>query len=557
MTTQHPTMLYPITKSSARRTASLIAIVPLLLLFGLASIGFAQSPSNIFVTGATPANNTTTGYDNNYSIVYASQTNTNGQAYNSGTASAPDYCQTPANQSRPECQSTVVNNTYNPNTTTYSTTGTPSYCTNPANANRPECQAGYNTTQTQITQTQPTQTTGQVPSYCQTAANQSRPECQVAQTQTSSSYPSYCYQSQYSTRSECQGLYTVTPVVQTPVTQTVPNYCSFPEYQFRPECQPQSNPVTILNPTTQNPTTQYPAYCANPANQFLVACQPTNTITTPTSTSYPTYCQTPANQSRPECQGSVTTTVPTTPTQPACQPGIYIPNCVTVTVPRPCIAGIYDPLCTPTTTVPTVPTTPTVVTVPPAPIAPVNCPTGTGGENCVDSGDFALPVPPAPLSCQQNAANNPQAIRDFCSAIYFTHAGAYANGSAVATLRRFQQFSFLMRSPYAGHAYIFSRAIDGSIQALLPNQQLPQAVDIKLYQQVHIPTDVNTFGTNYSFTTNSPITEIFYVVLTEPAPTNTFANVRNDIELQNTLLNLGLVNGIYHGIAGSPVQTIN
>ncbi len=562
-----------------KATAYAVAIMTLSLLFMLFSLGTAQGSSNIFVTGGTSAYNgtinnglnnvyttptaTTVGYTQTYNY------NTNQVSNQATTSAAPDYCQTPANQSRPECQG-AVNNTYtNTNyTTTYTNNGLPDYCSNPANANRPECQVGTTQVYQQPTQ-QTTQVntgqvnTGQVPAYCQTPANQSRSECQGQSYQptttsyqqpTTTGYPSYCYQVEYSTRTECQGLYA--PIATTPVTQTVPNYCSYPEYQFRAECQTQVNQVTILNPNNQ-----VPAYCTNPANQFLVACQQNTTVTAPT-TGAPAYCQTPANQNRPECLGTVSTPTVSTVTPQPCQAGYYIPNCVNVTIPtqtvsRPCIVGIYDPLCNPTVTNPVTPA-PLTIALPPAPVAPISCPPGVSGENCVDASDFALPIPPAPMNCQQSAGNTQQTIRDFCSAIYFTHSAAYTGNSAIATLRPFQQFSFLIRSPYAGHAYIFSRSADGSIQALLPNQQIPQTVSVKLYDQVHIPNDVNTLGTNYSFTMNSPIIEVFYVVLSQPAPNpNFFANVRSDQDLQTSLLNLGLVNGIYHGIAGSPVITGN
>ena len=147
--------LYPTCRSVNK---SLLTAVLSFFLLTFVSIGFAQSPSNILVTGATPANFTMQQFG----------------TIGTGTASAPDYCQTPANQSRPECQGSITN-TY---TNTYTNNSVPSYCANAANANRPECQTGYTqTTQTQIQPIQTTQvvnnqtTNGQVPSYCQTPAN--------------------------------------------------------------------------------------------------------------------------------------------------------------------------------------------------------------------------------------------------------------------------------------------------------------------------------------------------------------------------------------------------
>ncbi len=390
----------------------------------------------------------------------------------------------------------------------------PNYCQTPANFNRPECL--QNTTTQNFLPVTTSIPNSSIPNYCATPANANRPECRT-NTQNNT-VPSYCSNPLNANRTECQGLY-ATSVVAT--NQSVPGYCVAPQYQSRPECIQGIAPVTTLVPTAVNTI---------------------NTINT--GTTRPAYCQTPANQTRPECTGA---------------------TAVSSTSYRPCIAGVIDPYCTPASTmtppfISSVATASQPFTAPPftAPpfTAPANCPDGVVAENCLNTSDFALPTPPAPINCQQ-AGNNLQAVRDFCAAIFFTHPNAYLNGSANATLRRFNNFSFMLRSPFAGHAYLFTRYSDGSIQALLPNQRILQPIRVRLYNQVHLPENANQTGVSYAFTANQDITEIFYVVLSQPAPANTFTSVRSDIDLQRILLSLGVTEGIYHGIASASVTTSN
>lgn len=587
------------------------AIANILWLFLLTcfTLTFAQSTNGILVSGATSAAYDGTAYTNT-SAAYVSQT----------SSSVPAYCQTPANQSRPECQGVVVNTPIaiqNTGQNTGQNNSIPSYCSTPANATRPECQTNIsqvNSSQVQVTQIN-SANSGQIPNYCSNPANAARPECQgssypsnITQIQNSNA-PSYCVALQYAARPECQ----VAPVItQTPLNY--PSYCYENAYRNRTECLGlYSNQTTAIQPVTNQ---ALPAYCSAQQYQSRPECQPqqfTPIVVNPINSVRPAYCQTPANQSRPECLGTVPTvpqpvtplqspyvTLPTPPPYRPCIAGIYDPlcntpvivqpsppvicnpnfpstNCISPPTPppvRPCISGIYDPFCN---TQPQPPCPPGLIPVPngcitPPPVIPTTnlispppCPLGgdsTSGIDCVDESDFALPLPPLHFACQnaQQTPMDPLSRLRLCSALFFTHANAYRSQNPIANIRPNQEISFVFRSPFNGFPYFFAKTTDGRLHQMLmiesPSPSIPPPV----------PLIVDAYGEslnlpgrpgNSSFQISGFVDEVIVVVLTKPASDNAFRNLSNKNYLDAALINLGLNEGTYHGYLSYPLIPTN
>ncbi len=545
--------LNPIKKNGVAHYGATPALSFLIII--LFSFGLAQN--NIFVAGATPAATT------NNSTAATTTINNNLQPQNNSYAqtNAPDYCQTPANQSRPECQ--VTPTTTGQPINTQSNGYYPAYCITPVNQSRPEC-SQYSTNS--VTPIGPVNAPR--PDYCRSSQYQHLAECNpiVLNRPPSPPIQLICSDPSNFRTPLCQEFFTNQPFLPEPSTpvQIFPSYCQAPSAQLRPEC--------MIQVTPNYPQPRPPQFC--PPGVFDPFCIPEPR---PCAGPYDPLC-TP--QFPPYIQPPFVPTPPYIPTPPTiCDPNYPPINCIQP--PRPCIVGTFDPLCN-TSPIPQTPICPPGFMPAPMPLGcvpdiqvtppfdpnhipppPPPCPIDTDGMpgiDCVDESDFALPLPPENSDCQTLRRSNSDraTVTRACSPIYFTYPNAYPANAPIAIHRANQDISFVFRSPFSGGPYFFGKTTDGKIQQLHSvgsefwnNPPVPPYVSV--YDQIEIPY----FANMSSFKINGALVEVFAIVLTKPPSTNPFLNISSMAELDGILVNLGKNEGSYHGFVSVPLLPLN